>query len=768
MRWSIVRLIWFRELRDQLRDRRTLFMIAVLPVFLYPIAGFGLMQLALGFLKKSSVVEVQGADNLPPPSPFPAASLFALTSPPPGIPLAGIERLTGAFALRQTRLGGEAPFDYPPLFVKDNGALRVAPAYFDSPDEAKTLEIIFSKTPPPDEDPASPAFLERIDRSSLTSRQADLLLVVPPHFKEDLEAAKQPKMFVLVRLSDERSRLVNTRLNNVLHRWSRALADVRLVRLGLPANYDEPFVVTDPEKAKPSSKRAADELFDVLVRVFPFILVMWSLAGALYPAVDLCAGEKERGTMETLLISPASREEIVWGKFLTIWVFSAATALLNLFSMGLTTMQFSSMIKLEAFNPLSLLWGVLLLLPLSAFFSAVCLSIGAYARSSKEGQYYLMPLFLLTMPLIFLTLAPDVTLNPFYSMVPITGVALLLQKLMAAGTPSGELMVYFIPVLGPMVLYSWLALRWAIEQFQREEVLFREAERLDLGLWLRSLFREKEALPTTGQALFCFALVIGLVRLSISFGEQYPLMVQLGVRYLAFVATPPLFMALLLTTRPRLALRLRLPPWWAWPVAVALAALLFLPGLEYAHFILDQIPAMKVSLEEHLRSQSGVLPASPAGSSWLTAHWDAFLVVVVLQSVCEELAFRGFIFSGLRRRFKPWTAVFISSFLFALSQLNVFQFVPHFVAGVAMALLVVRTGSIFPAMLCHLVYNGFVMGPLLFPEANALFGYADLNGDGAATVRIVLGILGLTGAAALLFVVWRLTPTTNGFAKDDR
>ena len=64
---------------------------------------------------------------------------------------------------------------------------------------------------------------------------------------------------------------------------------------------------------------------------------MWSLAGALYPAVDLCAGEKERGTMETLLISPASREEIVWGKFLTIWLFSATTALLNLLSMAITT-----------------------------------------------------------------------------------------------------------------------------------------------------------------------------------------------------------------------------------------------------------------------------------------------------------------------------------------------------------------------------------------------------------------------------------------------
>ena len=150
----------------------------------------------------------------------------------------------------------------------------------------------------------------------------------------------------------------------------------------------------------------AEGLFEMLVRVFPFMLVMWSLAGALYPAVDLCAGEKERGTMETLLISPASREEIVGGKFLTIWVFSAATSLLNLVSMGLSTLPFSSAIPHGALRPGALLWCVVLVLPLSAFFSALCLAVGAYARSSKEGQYYLMPLFLVCMPLIFLTLAP--------------------------------------------------------------------------------------------------------------------------------------------------------------------------------------------------------------------------------------------------------------------------------------------------------------------------------------------------------------------------
>jgi len=131
---------------------------------------------------------------------------------------------------------------------------------------------------------------------------------------------------------------------------------------------------------------------------------MWSLAGALYPAVDLCAGEKERGTMETLLITPAGREEIVLGKFLTIWLFSAASALLNLLSMGFTTWHFGQQLTSTSLPIAALSWCVVLSLPLSALFSAICLAIGAYARSSKEGQYYLMPLFLVTMPLIFLTL----------------------------------------------------------------------------------------------------------------------------------------------------------------------------------------------------------------------------------------------------------------------------------------------------------------------------------------------------------------------------
>ena len=640
MRWSIVRVIWLRELKDQLRDRRTLFMIAVLPILLYPLLGLGMAEVAGDYGQEPQIVGLYGIENLP-----------------------------------------HEPD--PPLLVEGPDGWQAAPAFLD-PDASKPLEVRpLSMDAPAPTDPPSADDLAAL-RQPLDRHAVDLVVVVPPDFARRLREYDQPALLLLDRDKDEFSRAVNDRFTVVLARWKKALTKARLTRRGLPADFDEPFKIDDPERNRPDGKRAATDLFGMLLRVFPFVLVMWSMAGALYPAVDLCAGEKERGTMETLLISPASREEIVWGKFLTIWVFSAATALLNLFSMGATTWVLSSRIPNDAFDPTVLFWGVLLLLPLSAFFSAVCLAVGAYARSSKEGQYYLMPLFLATLPLVLLTLLPGVELNALYSLVPVTGVALLLQRLISAEPQANSPWMYFIPVLAPMVIYSWLALRWAVVQFQSEEVLFREAERLDVGLWLRRLFREKEALPTSGQALFCFALLLVLRWLSPGLDQDPPAPGATAVSEMAFTAAPALFMALLLTTRPRQGLALRLPPTWSWPAAILLGVLCAPPLAELTRLIHDWTQSPQ--------------PVSP----WPLASLAA---MAVLPAVCEELAFRGFILSGLRRRFHPSTALLLSSFLFALFPLNVFQFAPQFVLGLVLAIVVVRTGSVAPAMALRLSYN---------------------------------------------------------------
>jgi sodium transport system permease protein len=421
--------------------------------------------------------------------------------------------------------------------------------------------------------------------------------------------------------------------------------------------------------------------------------------------------------METLLITPASRQEIVLGKFLTIWVFSAATALLNLASMGITAFCFGDVLPRDVLGPSAVLWCVLLAIPLSAFFSAICLAIGAYARSTKEGQYYLMPLFLVTMPLIFLTLAPGVELNPFYSLVPVTGVALLIQRLMTSALDQVP-WLYFIPVLAPTMIYSGLALRWAIEQFQREEVLFREAERIDIRLWLRRLFREKEPMPSTGQAIFCFLVIISLRWLTVRTASGGPVVTTLAAAYLAFVAAPPLFMALLLTSRPKLALALRRPSLRALVAAATLAVLLLPPLVKLTLVVLRFFPQLTALLDER---QPLVQELRSLGSGEGPAWWPYVLVLALMPALFEELAFRGFILTGLRSRLRPWSAILLSSLLFAFYHLNVFQVIPAFVLGLALGLLASWSRSIVPGMLFHFLYNLVLISVPLLPR----LGYAD-------------------------------------------
>jgi len=112
------------------------------------------------------------------------------------------------------------------------------------------------------------------------------------------------------------------------------------------------------------------------------------------------------------------------------------------------------------------------------------------------------PLFMVCLPLIFLTLFPGIELNLFYSLVPVTGVALLLRALIMGNYAVA--LRYFVPVLVPTLVYAAVALRWAIDLFQREEVLFREAEHFNLYSWFRHLFRDREPLPTGGHAALCF------------------------------------------------------------------------------------------------------------------------------------------------------------------------------------------------------------------------------------------------------------------------
>jgi len=447
MRRSIVLLIARRELRDLMRDRRTLFIILILPALLYPIFGLVGFLFALASLEQKIVVGVAGIEHLPLVEHHPQAAAFGVL----------------------LNMAGKR-FEDPPLITDG----KFLPEFAHS--EADIMGVRIEP-------------LASDDRGPLNSRQVDAMLVIPADFKAKYERGERPVIQILGRDGDETSKLAVRRLGGIIGRWQNRLKEVRFARQGLPENFDQPIAVDDPQEGKEVLAKTANELRDMLVKFFPFLLVMWTMAGALHPAIDLTAGEKERGTMETLLISPAERREIVGGKFLAVWLFSFVSALCNLFWMGGAAFALSQFMDFQIVSLGGLAWATLFALPLAALFSAVAIGLGVFARSSKEGQYYLMPMFLIVMPLCLWSMSPGLKATLPLSLVPITGLTLLLQRLMSvSGEPVSG--VFLAGVIVSLMASMFLSLWWASSQFRRESVLFREAERLSIKGWLRSLLRK--------------------------------------------------------------------------------------------------------------------------------------------------------------------------------------------------------------------------------------------------------------------------------------
>ena len=670
MNWSNVKLILTREIRDQLRDRRTLFMIAVLPILLYPLLGMSLFQVAQFVQERPTTVLIVGAGDLA---------------------------------------------ELPPLLDEEDRS-HFDSKLFSDPKKARLLNLDFLAD---DEGEVSGDDKREQARLAVETEKYDAAVFFPENFAQKATAYQkeirqwreqaqrgeengslpvldiQPE--IIYSTANEKSQVTFARLYDVLGRWNERLGRNNLQASGLPANAAKPLDVATTDLAGAIGHRGSA----VWAKILPLVLLVWAMTGAFYPAVDLCAGEKERGTLETLLSSPAERSEIVVGKLLTIMLFSMSTAVLNLLSMGVTGWLLMARLPQLGPPPLSALgWLAIALVPVSALFSALCLALAAFARSTKEGQYYLIPLLLVTMPLVILPMTPAVELNMGNSLIPVTGVMLLLRSVLEGN--FWQAWVYVVPVAVVTLACCLLAIRWAIDQFNSESVLFRESERLDMGLWLRHLVHDRRPTPTVAAAVFCGVMIL-VIRFFMSFAV--PEMSGFGdfammaiVTQLVVIAAPALAMTMLFTSSPRQTLLLKRPAWLTVPAAAALAVVAHpaVYGLQVA------ISRLYPVSEEVASALEGILEGAPS-------FWQLILVVSVAPAICEELAFRGFILSGFRHLGHKWRAIVYSSLFFGFSHALLQQSMVACILGVLIGFLAVQTGSILPGMVFHMVHNALAV-----------------------------------------------------------
>ncbi len=394
--------VYRKELKDSLRDRRTVISMIIVPILLMPLLTIGM-----------------------------------------GVLMADIV--------------GKAKQQVPKVMVLGGG---------DSPQVAsqlaadKDIEIV----------PANPDYADEI-----SNKQIRAAVEIPPGFDAAVQSGQQVTVKIYDYEGDLNSGLAANNLHKFLGDYRDATVRKRLESRNLPDSLITPFDIKEQNVAPPEKVSGA-----MIGGFLPYLVILLCMTGAMYPAIDLTAGEKERGTMETILSSPVSRLHLVIGKFLMVLTASLASAAQAVTSMGVSfgigkhmLMSMASGSDANALqltvNFKSVLAVFGMVLPLAVLFSAALLAISLFAKSYKEAQSYVSPLTIIVILPAVASILPGVEMNTHLALIPILNTSLISKEIMT-GTYHWK---YIALIFASSCVYAAAALGIAVKLFQREDVLFR-------------------------------------------------------------------------------------------------------------------------------------------------------------------------------------------------------------------------------------------------------------------------------------------------------
>tara|TARA_B100000959_G_scaffold211293_1_gene222075 strand:+ start:1 stop:1041 length:1041 start_codon:yes stop_codon:yes gene_type:complete len=304
---------------------------------------------------------------------------------------------------------------------------------------------------------------------SIRKKDIDGALIIPDRFSEMVNSMETAQI-TMVYISSDDLEAAKKRMESVINKYRESKIDQRLDRLKLHSKTLEPVKINHRNIA--SEKEMIGKLAGGWL---PYMFILYCFMGAMYPALDLGAGEKERGTIETLLTSPAGRMEILLGKLGVISLsgfLSAISGIIGLF-VGL---QFMTELPIEIITTMKSIIEIKtialilsLIVPVSIFFSAVLLSISFYAKSFKEAQSLVTPINILILFPALIGLIPGVELTWKTALIPIVNISLVTKEIIAETVSSALL----LEVYGSMIILAVVGLFFTRWWFNREEVIFR-------------------------------------------------------------------------------------------------------------------------------------------------------------------------------------------------------------------------------------------------------------------------------------------------------
>ena len=638
-----------KELREILRDRRTIITLVVMPLLLYPLLSLAFQQFFL-------------------------ASLATLQQP----------RYTLAF-----RNAGEARaiLDY-----LERGGLKLKP---DASSEASsTIPVIETELS---------ASLEY----GVQEFVYDVGLLIPSGSLNSVNARADVALDLQLLFNNQSltSRDAALYIEKRLQAANEVFLAGRLKALGAT---QRPVPVRSIRKNCESAAGSGGSV--PIEGIIPFILVLMTITGAVYPAIDLTAGERERGTLEVLVAAPVPRVQLLFAKYVAVVCVALLTATANLVTM-MVTVQISGVGRLLfgsggfSLPIVAAVFGLLVLF--AAFFSAVLLVLTSFARSFKEAQAYLIPLMLASLAPGLLSLMPDLKLGGFFLITPLVNIVLLGRDLFQSQATGGAATI----VVASTALYAVAAIALAARIFGSESVLYSS----QVG-WSHFLSRphQPQPAPTMTGAMLCLALLFPayfLVNNSIVLFGGESLLVRL---ILGGVATAILFglfplVACFSERIPFANCCAIKPASWA---GLAGAAVLGISLWTFAHeIVLITRDLHMVNINDNVLAQARQMLVKLR-----TLPLPAIVIsLAVFPAVFEELFFRGYLYRALRWGTDLRTAILGSAVLFGLFHLIVTdslafeRFLPSTFLGLILAWIRWRTDSILPGMVLHAAHNGLLL-----------------------------------------------------------
>jgi sodium transport system permease protein len=681
--WRLCR----KELRETLRDRRTILTLVLMPLLLYPLLGMTLQRFLLTANAEVNPVFLIGAATE-----REGAFLRTLIEDPRSMPPREIREASDSELAAFDVVGHE---DMSPDEALEKGLINIACRVVEWNPPAIELTSIIG------------------DNASLDARR---ILV------ERLQWMK---------MADAEARISELNSKPYEAPWT-----IRIRNIG------------------------AEDKQSLLATVIPLVLILMTITGAVYPAIDLTAGERERGTIEALIASPISRSQVLLAKYVAVVTVALLTALVNLLAMFMTLWATGLLSQLTVgggFPGMELFQIFVLLILFSGFFSAVLLSLTSFAKSFKEAQAYLIPLMLLALTPGIFSLMPGVQLTPALAVVPLVNIVLLARDLLSGGIAP-------VPAIAAVLstfAYAAAALGIAARLFGSDAVL--RGSELSIG----SIFQRPDVprrVPSINAAslmlavLFPIYFVVSNVIARLS-PEAIEARLLLNSASLAIVfGGVPLLAAILGRNRFATTFRLDVPQSSAQLIGSLAGAVLMGVGLwALAHevFVIADWLGMGGLEMAKLRGAQTVLDLLRSAPTWLV-----LFALAVTPAVIEELCFRGYLFSSLSTAMSPWRVIVVSSLLFGLfhvltgSVLLIERLFPTTMMGLFLGWVAWKTGSIYPGMLLHAVHNGFLNLVAIYKDKLAFLGVAE---DEASHLPFTWIVLATTIAMVGVAIIWLCT-----------